>query len=206
MPKEHRIEAGVVHPKYWERPVREAFKNDPLRIVIELIKNAADSYTRGSKMQQIEPPYRILVKVLCKKNNGPYVEVIDNAEGMISEKLNEALKYGTLTSRGEDLEAFTSAEKGIGLKDAMMALDGNWLVTVHDGLINERNKRPDFKTGFGKEDKKVTKEERKRWEIPIMVQRSSISSIAGLLDRITGKYSQIFAISFCPQCIWCLCV
>jgi hypothetical protein len=55
---------------------------------------------------------------------------------MDSSKLKEALKYGTQTSMGEDTEAITSAEKGIGMKDAMMALEDNWLITIKDGLIN----------------------------------------------------------------------
>ena len=52
MPKEQRVELGEVHPKYWEKTVKEAFKNDPLRILIELIKNAADSYTRQEKKER----------------------------------------------------------------------------------------------------------------------------------------------------------
>jgi hypothetical protein len=92
--------------------------------------------------------------------------VLDHAEGMDSTKLKDALKYGTQTSMGEDTEAITSAEKGIGLKDAMMALDGNWLITIKNGLINERNKHLDFTTGIGKEDKEVSKEERTKWDMP----------------------------------------
>src|SRR3989344_241313 len=165
MPKEIRTEVGEIHPVFWEKTVKEAFKNDPLRIIIELIKNAADSYTRLEKENKIKPPYNIVVKVFCRKNNQPLIEVRDNAEGMDSVKLRDALKYGTQTSMGEDTEAVTSAEKGIGLKDAMMSLKDNWLITIKDGLINERNKHPDFKTGIGKEDEKVTKKERDELEI-----------------------------------------
>ena len=85
---------------------------------------------------------------------------------MDAQKLKEALKYGTQTSMGEDTEAITSAEKGIGLKDAMMALDDNWLITIKDGLINERKIHSDFKIGIGKENGKVTDEEREKLEIP----------------------------------------
>jgi hypothetical protein len=46
MPKELKTEAGEIDEKFWERTVKEAFKTDPFRIIIELIKNAADSYTR----------------------------------------------------------------------------------------------------------------------------------------------------------------
>jgi len=61
---------------------------------------------------------------------------------------------------GEDMEAVTSAEKGIGLKDAMMALKDNWLITTKDGLINERSKHSDFTTGIGKENEKIISDER----------------------------------------------
>ena len=160
MPKEIRTEVGEIHPIFWQKTVKEAFKNDPLRIIIELIKNAADSYTRLEKGNKTKPPYKILVKVFCRKNNRPFIEVKDDAEGMNSIKLRNALKYGTQTSMGEDTEAVTSAEKGIGLKDAMMSLKNNWLITIKDGMINERNKHHDFRTGIGKEDERVTKKER----------------------------------------------
>jgi hypothetical protein len=166
IPKELRTEPGEVHPKFWERTVKEAFKNDPMRIIIELIKNSADSYTRLHKRGEMNPPFEIFIEILCRKNKPPYIKVLDHAEGMDSEKLREALKYGTQTSMGEDTEAVTSAEKGIGLKDAMMAMEDNWLITIKDGLINERNKHPNFETGIGKEDEEVTKEERDKWNIP----------------------------------------
>jgi len=166
MPEEQRSEEGEVHPSFWRKTVNEAFKNDPLRILIELIKNAADSYTRLEKKNEIKPPYEIVVKVFCKKNSAPFIEIRDNAEGMDSKKLKEALKYGTQTSMGEDTEAVTSAEKGIGLKDAMMALKDNWLITIKDGVINERKIHEDFKIGFGKEDQKITEEERIQLGIP----------------------------------------
>lgn len=166
MPKELRTESGEVHPDWWKRTVKEAFKNDPLRIIIELIKNAADSYTRLVKKGEAKPPFEIFVEISCKKKSPPSIKVRDNAGGMSSEKLREALKYGAQTSMGEDIEAITSAEKGIGLKDAMMALEDNWLITVKDGLVNERRIHPDFRIGFGKENEKVTKEEREKLEIP----------------------------------------
>jgi len=166
MPNEKRIERGEIHPKYWEKTVKEAFKNDPPRIIIELIKNSADSYTRLHKKGKIEPPFEIFVTIFCKKRSPPDIEVLDYAEGMNSKKLKEALKYGTQTSMGEDIEAVTSAEKGIGLKDALMALKDNWLITVNDGIINERKIHPDFKIGFGKENEKITEEERKKIKIP----------------------------------------
>jgi len=166
IPNEKRTEPGEIHPRYWEKTTIEAFKNDPFRIVIELIKNAADSYTRLEKKGKAKPPFEIFVKFYCGKKKPPSIEVLDSAEGMESKKLKEALKYGTQTSMGEDIEAVTSAEKGIGLKDAMMALKDNWLITIKDGWINERRIHPDFRTGFGQEDEKVTEEERDKWGIP----------------------------------------
>ena len=166
IPEEKRTEPGEVHPKYWEKTTLEAFKNDPFRIAIELIKNAADSYTRLEEKGKEKPPFEIFVKFYCRKKKTPSIEVLDNAEGMDSKKLKEALKYGTQTSMGEDIEAVTSAEKGIGLKDAMMALKDNWLITIKDDWINERRIHPDFRTGFGKEGEKVTEEERDKLGIP----------------------------------------
>jgi hypothetical protein len=165
MPLEIRREKGEIHENFWEKTVREAFKNDPFRIIIELIKNSADSYTRLEKKGQAQPPFEIMVRVHCRKKSPPSVEVIDNAEGMDSKKLKEALKYGTQTSMGEDVEAITSAEKGIGLKDAMMALEGNWLITINNGLVNERNKHINFDTGIGRENQLVGGGERNKFGI-----------------------------------------
>lgn len=119
------------------------------------------------KKGQIAPPFDILVTFFSRRGKPPQIFVLDHAEGMDSKKLKESLKYGTQTSMGEDTEAVTSAEKGIGLKDAMMALDENWLITIKDGLINERNKHVDFRTGIGKEDVGVTIEERRKYGIPL---------------------------------------
>ena len=166
VPKEKRTEPGEISREFWVKTVREAFKNDPHRIIIELVKNAADSYTRLEKQGKASVPYEIFVRVYTRKNEPPTIEVCDHAEGMDSGKLKEALKYGTQVSMGEDLEAITSAEKGIGLKDALMALKDNWLTTIKDGLLNERNKHIDFSTGIGKEDEKVTEKERNELGIP----------------------------------------
>ena len=135
MPEEKRAEPGEISREFWLKTVREAFKNDPLRIIIELVKNAADSYTRLEKQEKAGAPYEIYVRVYSRKNEPGTIEVCDHAEGMDSGKLREALKYGTQVSMGEDLEAVTSAEKGIGLKDALMALEDNWLITIKDGLL-----------------------------------------------------------------------
>lgn len=102
------------------------------------------------------------MKLYCRKRKQPSIIVLDNAEGMDSKKLKEALKYGTQTSMGEDIEVVTSAEKGIGLKDAMMALENNWLITVKDDLLNERKKHLNFDTGIGKEDQPISEQERKK--------------------------------------------
>ena len=166
MPEERRKEAGEIHEKFWENTVNEAFKNDPFRIIIELVKNGADSYTRLEKKGVSKAPFEITVRVFCQKKSAPRIEVLDNAEGLDSKRLKEALKYGTQTSRGEDVEARTSAEKGIGLKDAMMALEDNWLISIKNGLINERNKHRNFDTGIGREDQFVTAGDRKRFGIP----------------------------------------
>lgn len=166
MPEEKRIEPGEISRDFWVKTVKEAFKNDPLRIIIELVKNAADSYTRLEKQGKSSGPYEIFVRVFSRKNEPPSIEVCDHAEGMSSTKLKEALKYGTQVSMGEDLEAITSAEKGIGLKDALMALEDNWLTTIKDGLLNERNKHVDFCTGIGKEDENVTEKDRTELGIP----------------------------------------
>jgi hypothetical protein len=176
VPEEYKTEKGEIHEKFWERTVKEAFKNDPFRIIIELVKNAADSYTRLEKRENAEPPFEIVLKFHCGRSSPPSIEVLDNAEGMDSQKVKEALKYGTQTSMGEDTEAITSAEKGIGLKDAMMALEHNWLITIKNGLLNERNKHLNFDTGIGKEDEKVSDENRKRLGI-----RNNGTVIIGIL-------------------------
>jgi hypothetical protein len=72
IPRERRTEPGVVHKKFWERTVIEAFKNDPMRIIIELVKNSADSYTRTLQKREMQPPFEIFVKLCCKKRVALY--------------------------------------------------------------------------------------------------------------------------------------
>jgi hypothetical protein len=153
---------GIVHPMYWKKTVKEAFKNDSLRIIIELIKNSADSYTRMYKRGEKNPPFEIFVRIRCERSEPPYLMVLDNAEGMDYEKLEEALQYGAPTSIKEDTEAVTSGEKGVGLKDALMALKDNQLITIKNGLINERIISPDFQVIYEIENNKVTEEERNK--------------------------------------------
>ena len=82
MPKQTRVEKGEATPQYWDRMVRDAFKNDPLRIIIELIKNSADSYTRLHKNNVRKPPFEIVIKLSCKPRAPPAIEIIDYANSL----------------------------------------------------------------------------------------------------------------------------
>ncbi|MDD5331974.1 MAG: ATP-binding protein [Candidatus Nanoarchaeia archaeon] len=156
---------GIITEKWWERTVKEAFKNDPIRIIIELIKNSADSYTQLEKKENIKPPFKILVEFSCWPRKAPFIKVKDFAQGMDSEKLEKALAYGAETSL-EDKEGVTSAEKGIGLKDAMMAMEENRLVTIKEDKLNERTKYSNFDTGEGHINYIIKKEDRIKIGIP----------------------------------------
>jgi hypothetical protein len=46
-----------------------------------------------------------------------------------------------------------------------MALEDNWLITINNGLVNERNKHLNFDTGIGRENQLVGSEERKKFGI-----------------------------------------
>lgn len=156
---------------WWKRTVKEAFKNDPIRIIIELIKNSADSYERLIQKGQTPKPFEILVKIFCSRGKPLHIEVTDNAEGMDTKKLKLALKYGPSIELKEYEKEYdiTSAEKRIGLKDALMAMaPNNSLVTIKDGLVNER--KIDFENGkpvveYIGENEEVTEKERSRLNI-----------------------------------------
>jgi len=165
MRQETRAEKGDVHESYWEAQAIEAFKSDPMKILIELIKNSADSYTNFAKNKNVKPPFEICVTLHERRGKAPHIEVLDNAEGMNAKKLKDALEYGARTSQIDDSSARTSAEKGIGLKDALIALDDNRLTSISDGLINERKKRKNFWTVFYAENEKITPEERAKLHI-----------------------------------------
>jgi len=137
---------GEITHTWWKRTVKEAFKHDPLRILIELIKNSADSYTKLKNNKGVKPPFEILMELGCQQYSPPLISVKDTAEGINSRDLEKSLAYGTETSL-EDKEAVTSAEKGIGLKDAMMAMEKNLILTVKNGKLNTRNKFTNFDTG-----------------------------------------------------------
>ncbi len=144
--KDIKRKPGVVTEAWWERTVKEAFRHDPIRIIIELIKNSADSYTKLEKNKEIKPKFKIIVELSCWPRKSPFVRVKDFAEGMDGKRLEKALEYGAQTSL-EDKEGSTSAEKGIGLKDAMMSMKDNLLLTIKEGVLNGRTKYPNFDTG-----------------------------------------------------------
>lgn len=152
----------VITPRYWKRNVKEAFKNDPIRIVIELIKNSADSYFRLKERGEISPPFKIWANVRKHRGNPPFIEVRDQAEGMSYEKLKGALAYGT------DVTDYTgTAEKGIGLKDSLMAMAPNGsILTIKDGkLSGYKIQKVGYLTPLAK-DETVTEEKREDIEIP----------------------------------------
>jgi len=64
-PREVRTEAGEFHPQWFKKTVIEAFKNDPIRIIIEIFKNSADSYTRLQKKEN--HPLRFLLRFYVEK-------------------------------------------------------------------------------------------------------------------------------------------
>ena len=163
--KNFKRKPGVITERWWVRTVKEAFKHDPIRIIIELIKNSADSYIRLGKKKIIKPPFKIFVDLSCWPRKPPFIRVKDFAEGMDDEKLEKALAYGAETSL-DDKEALTSAEKGIGLKDAMMAMEDNLLLTIKKGKLNERAKFPNFDTGVGIINHTIKKEERSKMGMP----------------------------------------
>ncbi|MGC8651573.1 MAG: ATP-binding protein, partial [Minisyncoccia bacterium] len=163
-------EKGSIHPSFWKKQVREAFGSDPYKLIIELIKNAADSYIRLKNSNKMQPPFNIFVEIDAPfKKLVPILTVKDNAEGMTKQELSTALEYATITSI-MDKSSLTSAEKGVGLKDALMAmiLFGNKdrIITIKNNKISIAEKDKNFMTNWIKKDASVSEEDRKESGIP----------------------------------------
>jgi hypothetical protein len=166
--KEVDKEQGKVHPKFFEKTVQDNFGSDPYKLIIELIKNAADSYMRLGAT--ISPPFEIFVEIDTRfKGFMPYIEVRDNAEGMSSDDLERALEYGAPPSAKTE-NANTSSEKGVGLKDVLMSLGDNRIITVKNDKVTIASKDKNFDTIFlgykaGEREWIISKNEREKYKL-----------------------------------------
>jgi len=161
-------EPGKVHPLFFEKAVQDNFGSDPYKLIIELIKNAADSYMRLGAT--ISPPFEIFVEIdTSVRGIMPYIEVRDNAEGMSSDDLELALSYGAPPSAKAE-NANTSSEKGVGLKDVLMSLEDNRIITVKNNKVTVASKNKDFSTSFlgheaGEREWIISKKEREEYKL-----------------------------------------
>lgn len=109
-----------------------AIKKEPVRAVVELITNSDDSYRRlESNGKQVEGT--ICIEVIRKKKTHSTLRVIDCAEGLDAEKMNERVGgFGVNTSGlsdGLNVRGFF----GRGLKEAILGLGSGSVMSIKDG-------------------------------------------------------------------------
>jgi hypothetical protein len=144
----------------------QAIKRDVVRALAELITNADDSYRR-LEQRGVKTDGQISIQIK-RKHQGSEIEVVDHAEGMTGDKLDEAL--GTY---GEDVSGFAQGAPvrgffGRGLKDAILGLgEGSVYSIVGDRFNGARLEWKANKPWYEcDQDITVTPETRKSMDIP----------------------------------------
>lgn len=107
------------------RRVANALGNDPVRYLVELITNADDSYRRLENGSDSSQEYKDSVKPIliiynCKDQGKEYFEVVDNAEGMSKERLEQV--FGVYA--GDNAEGEKGKTRGIFGQGASDVLKG----------------------------------------------------------------------------------
>jgi len=118
--------------RYWKRRIKATMGETPIRPLVELISNSADSYIR---LKREGVPLSVgEIKIFYTKKGG---WILDQAEGMSRDKLlDKIIIYGEKASgieRGEPVRGHF----GMGLKDAALAFRETHIVTIKDGLLNK---------------------------------------------------------------------
>jgi hypothetical protein len=125
-----------IDERFWAKTVKSAIGNNPIRILVEIIMNSADSYQRLSQAKLAKPPHKIWVKYFRPLRYVGVIEVGDEAEGMTAEQLWRALRYGAATS-GLKEGLMVRGVMGIGLKDACMAMRESTIISIRNGRLSE---------------------------------------------------------------------
>lgn len=104
------------------------------KALVELITNCDDSYSR---LEQRQLPVSNLITISYERHqNGAFISVSDQAEGMDSEKLHTVLVYGGAYSNLAQGEVRGRGYFGRGMKQAIYGLGSGWIETIHNGQHN----------------------------------------------------------------------
>jgi hypothetical protein len=160
-----RKEPMPVDERFWRKATKDL---DAIRILVELVLNSGDSYSRLKQQGLGTPPFKIWVKYSQVVQYAGYIEVKDQAEGMNAQQIRKSLTYGAATS-GIDRGLNVRGAMGFGLKDSFMAMKNSNIISIRNDRISEFN----FVMEEGKpyiipirEDEEVTEDERKKFGIP----------------------------------------
>lgn len=113
----------------------QTIKKDPVRALVELITNSDDSYKRLERLG-IEHDGQITMKFKRTRDRGKFI-VIDHAEGMGSEKMDQAV--GVYGSKTHGFEAGQGGRSfwGRGLKEAILSMGQGFVKSIHNNFLHE---------------------------------------------------------------------
>ncbi len=113
----------------------QTIKKDPIRALVELITNCDDSYKKLEKYG-IESDGKIIIKFSRSRRSGRFI-VTDHAEGMSSEKMDDAVGvYGAETHGFEAGEGGRSFF-GRGLKEAILSMGQGFVRSINNNFYHE---------------------------------------------------------------------
>jgi len=113
----------------------QTIKKDPVRALVELITNSDDSYKKLDRLE-IEHDGSIIIKLKRARGHGKFI-VVDHAEGMGSEKMDEAVGF-----YGAETHGFKAGEGGRsffgrGLKEAILSMGQGFVRSIHNNFYHE---------------------------------------------------------------------
>jgi hypothetical protein len=114
--------------RQWQRLFTRAIRGSWIRALAELITNSDDSYTRLLKAGVVGSG--TIVVDFDRARDTAWFRVIDEAEGMSADRLEEVFKeYGGEVAAGPDARGFFNR----GAKDALLAMEGGREDSIKDG-------------------------------------------------------------------------
>jgi len=114
-------------PRGWKHQIDQAIKRDVIRALVELILNSDDSYRN---MERQTTPHSGAIEIrICRKHRGSVVEVVDEAEGIRADAMDNAVgEYGSATAAPRVRGFF-----GRGLKEAALGLGSGEVHSIRNG-------------------------------------------------------------------------
>lgn len=127
-------------PRHGRQQADQAIKKDVVRGLVELITNADDAYKRLEGVGE-RTVGRIVIAVRWRGQRISELSVIDFAEGMTPQKLDESLGVYADEGSGFREGKLVRGFFGRGLKDAILGLGSGEILTIRNGILSQASLR-----------------------------------------------------------------